>query len=319
MQDSLIGYLLGALDESEMARFEERLKRDPALQAQLLHAARSLQVLRQDPDDDIEPPSNLAAATCAFVRQASRAALSRSGYEHSADSSGWTIIDVSVACGVLLCACLLLFPAVNNSRYHAQIAGCQNNLRSIGRALIEYSGTNAQGLFPQVPETGNMAVAGMYAPTLISQNLVTEDHNFFCPASSDIDAELVRRIPTVDEVQRATGQTLPVVQRRMGGDYGYMLGVLKNGHLRGIRNRSRTHFAIMSDTPRIFDVGCSGAPQRLHRNVLFESGGVRVVRVDIVAWHGDQLYKNDHGEVSAGVHESDTVIGASDTAPMYFD
>ena len=94
MQDSLIGYLVGALDDDELARFEARLKREPALQAQLREAARSLRVLRQDPDDDIEPPFDLAASTCAFVQHASQAPLRHSRYERGTDAGGWTIVDM---------------------------------------------------------------------------------------------------------------------------------------------------------------------------------------------------------------------------------
>ena len=222
-----------------------------------------------------------------------------------------------VACSVLLTACLLAFPAINNSRYHAQIATCQNNLRSIGRALIEYSGVHSKGFFPQVPESGNLAVAGMYAPTLKELGLITEDHNYFCPSSAELESDLIRKIPTLEEVKRARGQTLAVAQMRMGGDYGYSLGVRKrDGRVGGIRNRSRTHFAIMSDSPKI--VRCGESERRdwgLHRNVLFESGGVRVVCINTDCWRGDSLFTNDDGEISAGVNESDTVIGASDTTP----
>ena len=181
MQDSLIGYLLGALDEDETSRLEARLEQDPDLQARLRQAARSLRPLRMD-DDDIEPPEGLACGTCCFVEKAKRlVALGR--YERAGTPPNWTVVDMTIAAGIFLAACLLFFPAINNSRYHAQIAGCQNNLRHIGRALIEYS-ENAKGLFPRVPATGNLAVAGMYAPTLREQGFVLDDHVFLCPASS---------------------------------------------------------------------------------------------------------------------------------------
>ena len=42
MQESLIGYLLGALDADEAARLEARLEQDPQLQERLRHAAQTL-------------------------------------------------------------------------------------------------------------------------------------------------------------------------------------------------------------------------------------------------------------------------------------
>lgn len=319
MQDSIIGYLLGALEDDELAQFEAQLENDPQLQAQVREAARSLQVLRYD-DDDIEPPQGLTESTCAAVEAMcydQKVALSNRFSVGSRDDS-WTLVDFIVACSVLLAACLLFFPAVNSSRYHAQVAGCQNNLRSIGRALAEYSSANSQGLFPQVPETGNLAVAGMYAPTLKSFGFVTEDHNFFCP-SSPRNSELVFAIPNVEEVKQATGQTLEVMQLVMGGDYGYSLGVIgSNGQVRGIRNRSRSNFALMSDSPNTHNAIARSDSEKkdVHRNVLFESGCVRAVCNDIDCWYGDQLYKNDDGKISAGVHDSDAVIGASNAAPI---
>ncbi len=136
MQESLIGYLLGALDEHEASRLEARLEQDPQLRNQLRQAARSLHPVKMD-DDDIEPPVGLAHGTCQFVHKAKKV-LSHC-YERAATSPSWTLVDMTIAAAIFLAACLLFFPAVNNSRYHAQIAGCQNNLRHLGRALIQYS------------------------------------------------------------------------------------------------------------------------------------------------------------------------------------
>lgn len=313
MQDSLIGYLLGALSDEQMAQFEAELERNAELREQLQRAAASLNVLRRDADD-IEPPSGLAQQTSDFVYASVSHLAKTVRRERSGERDEWTLVDITIAASVVLAACLLFFPAINNSRYHAQIAGCQNNLRSIGQALIEYSSSNAQGLFPQVPESGNLAVAGMYAPTLVADQLA-EERNFYCPAASAGKHAEARRIPSVEEINRSVGQKLAELQRQMGGDYGYTLGVMKNGKLHGIRNQSRAQFAIMSDSPDMFRV-----PGRRrhhgHQNVLFESGGVRTINNQY--WYGDQLYRNDHGEVSAGVHESDGVIAGSGTAPVPF-
>lgn len=317
MQDSIIGYLLGALDEEELAQFEAQLERDPDLQERVREAAQSLKVLRKDPDD-IEPPLGLVESTCAFVYEVGQAALSPvRRFEAGAADNEWTMVDIMVACSVVLAGCLLLFPAINNSRYHAQIAGCQNNLRSIGRALIEYSGADPQGLFPEIPQSGNLAVAGMYAPTLLSHGLVEQDNKFFCPSSIASHEEPVRDIPELSEIHKVRGQQLAVVQLQMGGDYGYTLGVRKNDRVCGVKNQSRTHFPIMSDSPNRFRCDQESL-SKLHRNVLFEGGGVRIVCVETECWFGDQLYTNDRGEVSAGLHDGDAVIGSSGTSPIIF-
>ena len=44
MQDRIIGYLLGALDEDELARFEAELRSNPELQAQVRAAGQTAQL-----------------------------------------------------------------------------------------------------------------------------------------------------------------------------------------------------------------------------------------------------------------------------------
>ena len=345
MQDSIIGYLLGALDDDELAKFESQLKHDRDLQVRVREAARRLEFLRQD-DEDIEPPQGLVESTCALVEEfrarpdaqldskfgqlvrsttdgvthpSSGMPLAASNLvHHGGNSDEWTLIDFFVACCVVLAACLLFFPAVNNSRYHAQVASCQNNLRSIGRALIEYSGANSNGLFPQVPETGNLAFAGVYAPTLKSSGLVENDEQFMCAALNNNTLTETFRIPSLEEIKRTVGENLAVIQERSGGTYGYTLGVNENGRVRGIRNQSRNHFALMSDSPKFYTTLLTSTRKQsdMHRNVLFESGCVRMVCIETECWCGDQLYQNDLGQVSAGVHESDAVIAPSAAAPI---
>ena len=120
----------------------------------------------------------------------------------------------------------------------------------------------------------------------------------------------------MEEVERARGQTLAVMQRRMGGDFGYVLGyTTQQGKLQGIHNQHRTYFALMSDTPSKSQ-HCGASAKEVHRNVLFESGHVRQIPIRTICWRGDQLYTNDYGQVAAGVHVGDTVIGSSGTTPI---
>ncbi len=316
MQESLIGYLLGALDADEAARLEARLEQDPQLQERLRHAAQTLRPLKVD-DDDIEPPPGLAQGTCCYVERAKRL-MPSACYERVATSPNWTLVDLTIAAGIFLAACLLFFPAINNSRYHAQVAGCQNNLLHIGRALIKYS-ENSHGLFPQVPATGNMAVAGMYAPTLRALELIIEDRRFLCPASVDSETDMTFRIPAVEEIEQARGPTLIALQSTMGGDYGYKLGYMTSrGKLSGTPNRRRVYFVLMSDAPgeRFLCDTSSRRGFSKHRNVLFESGHVRLLPMATVCWCKDELFTNDRGEISAGTHVDDTVIANSGTAPL---
>ena len=326
MQENIIGYLLGALDKDEMAQFEAELDRNVDLQMRVQDATRSLQVLEFDREDD-EPPIGLVEATCQTVanatipvrrrasgrRRSSRAASRELGH----DTEAWSMIDVVVAASVFFVACLLFFPAIKNSRFHAEIAGCQDNLMNVGRALIEYSHHSPQGEFPKIPKTGPLGVAGMYAPTLIENGLITEDHKFFCPSTSSYRSNVDLSIPRMTEISAASpGPARNAIQERMGGSYGYVLGIMDGGDdVDGIRNQSRDNFALMTDTPV-----CEAMPLKRelkkHCNVFFECGNVRVLPLNAQSWQGDRLYENDHGQGYAGVHENDAVIGGSASKPL---
>jgi len=325
VQENIVGYLLGALDENEMAQFEAELDRDVDLQIRVQDAARSLQVLENGRTSDLEdePPIGLVEATCLQVAKAkvavsgrNRSGSSRSNRELVYDTESWSMIDIVVAATVLFVACLLFFPAINNSRFHAEIAGCQNNLLNVGRALIEYSDHSPQGTFPKIPKSGPLGVAGMYAPTLIEHGLITEDHKFFCPSTSSYRSNAELAIPKMPEIAAASpGPARDAMQQNMGGSFGFVLGILDGDKVRGIRNQGRNHFALMTDMPV-----CETMPLKRelkkHCNVLFECGNVRVLPLNAQSWQGDRLYENDNGQVCAGVHENDAVIGASAARPL---
>ncbi len=327
MQENIIGYLLGALDEVEMAQFEAELDRNVDLQVRVQDAARSLQVLENDYDsEDDAPPIGLVESTCLKVANATvsvgrrktsrkKRAASRSR-ELGYDAEAWSMIDVVVAASVFFVACLLFFPAIKNSRFHAEIAGCQDNLIHVGRALIEYSGHDPQGEFPKIPKSGPLGVAGMYAPTLLEHGLITESHQFFCASTSSYRSNVDLSIPSISEIAATSpGPARAAIQERMGGSYGFVLGIKEGDQVGGIRNRGRDNFALMTDTP-VCEIMPLKRELKRHCNVLFECGNVRVLPLNTQSWQGDRLYENDNGQISAGVHEDDAVIGASATKPL---
>jgi hypothetical protein len=219
--------------------------------------------------------------------------------------------DMAVAAGIMAAALLLVFPAVLSSRENAQWRACQTNLAHLGRALHEYSSWH-HGTFPTVPQEGNLAVAGMYAPTLAESRLIS-DADVICPASALAKGEPFR-IPSLQEVRSAQGQQLRQLQVSMGGSYGYGLGYVHNGHYYGRRNAGRATFALMADAPD----GPLGSSNHAGRgqNVLFEDGHVRCLRTVRVADGDDHIFENALGYVGAGVRSDDAVIGSSGTAPV---
>jgi hypothetical protein len=315
MHDKLIGYLLDSLEPGEKQRVAEALEREPRLRQQLRLAGEGLQILKLD-REEIEPPAGLGERTCQFVDSSMR--IRRPPERELAESSSsWSLADLCIAAGIALASALLIIPALTNSRNHARLAGCQNNLRQLGQALVGYA-DSFQGRFPRIPDTGNLAVAGSYAVTLSELGLITDDGVFHCPASLGGDEARARPIPTRFEVQSASGDELHALQRLLGGHFGYNMGYLDHGRLQSVRNRGRDCYPLMSDAP--VRMGSATQASRNHgvhgQNVLFESGRVQVVPRDSVIWNSDAMFLNDAGRVEAGLHAADAVIGASAASPL---
>ena len=106
-----------------------------------------------------------------------------------------------------------------------------------------------RGMFPAVPAKGNLAVAGMYAPTLLENGFVKDPNVFYCPAKSNTIVLKIQRWLTFDPCQ-LRHLNFEVIQGDMGGDYAYTLGFFENGKLRGVRNQGREFYPVLADEPR---------------------------------------------------------------------
>lgn len=225
----------------------------------------------------------------------------------------WRLQDWLVAASVFLIVGMLLFPAIANSRFNARLTGCQDNLRKLGRALLQYSQFH-ENYFPVVPEDGNLAVAGMYAPVLMSAGTLESPSWLICP-DSPLAEDGSFQVPTVEEVLAAVPPQLYQMQAKMGGSYGFGIGYVEKGRYHGHRNRDRQYFAIMADCPN----GPDGGPSTNHgtygQNVLFENGSVKFVTNCLVTECNDHIYRNKRGEVGPGIGFDDAVIAPSGASP----
>ena len=311
MREHLLGYLLKALEPSETERLETALDADDHLRRDLEALRRSLGPLGLD-DGHIAPPDGLALRTCNYVAAHAESTKVRV----PAGTRGWTMADMLVAAGVMIAASLIFFPAVSHSRYNAQLASCQNNLRQIGLALMEYS-QHRGGDFPRLPTSGNEAVAGVYSTMLREAGYLNSDATLVCPGSSLAGKEF--RVPTRSQLRLARGEELAQLKQTVGGSYGYNLGVMVDGRYQGVRNQSRPTFALMSDSPHIDSVGLQTNSDNHGgggQNVLFEDGHVKFLRSCRQLGLGDDYFHNEEGDVAAGTHLDDAVIGHSATPPL---
>ncbi len=328
----LLGYLLGALDESEQEWVEEQVAENPQLREVLVRLKARLQLLEPS-RGETTPPPHLADATCRTVAraagqdQAAPRARSKNGARRSQaaslrpqpmpavghSTSRW--LDAAVTVGVMLALALLVVPAIHSSRMQARLRGCTNNLRLLGVSLSQYSDLH-NNYFPPVPVEGKLAAAGIYAPKLFADGYLSEPHRVVCP-DSPLSREGEFAMPSLSEVVSASGRRLEELLDRMGGSYGYNLGYFEGGSYRPTRNSFRSHFAIMADAPSP-ELNYRGSANHGGKflNVLFEDG--RVVTLSTCA--ADEvvrsIFANEVGEVAAGTHRDDAVIGHSSTCPL---
>lgn len=319
MREDLVGHLLGALDPAESRQVEQALADQlsgPALRRDLERLEMAIKPLARD-RAAFAPPAGLAGRTLQFiaaqqavVEPAPAAARDRS---EGRRQSGRAWVDRAIIAATALAACLLVAPLLLDSVAQARARRAERNLMRTSTALQGYA--DAHGMFPTPPDSGPLSRAGLYAPTLVSdQRLAGDDGTLLCP-----DSELSRsgtfRVPTLEELKAAVGTPrFEELVRSMGGDYGYTLGHRDaNGTLQRNVNRRRRHHPIMADAPNESGERSSNHPEGLH-HVLFEDGHVKRLLPDDL--HGDDhIYRNHDGRIAAGVDDEDAVIGDSHDQP----
>jgi len=361
-REDLLGFLTNGLSEQEHQRVLEALETNSELRAELDRLRQHLELLATGREIPSSPPPRLAARTCIEIwsqveaAQVNELSSRRSDGKASSQTylsqretawgeyrsrSGLSLPDWLVLAGILVIAGFLFLPALSHSRFRARTAICQNNLRQLGLALSAYSDIH-QGFFPQLSLSGPRAFAGVFGPVLRDSALISSNNLLDCPGGGHRGL-LARVTPvTLNQLDRAVGESLRDLQRRAGGDYAYSLGHITSQQYRGPRNRHRSHFPILADCPslpglpstlnsttrsvahNLLSPRTGSAPlQRggLHspyheewgQNMLFEDGHYQLVSVSLGESIRDDAFLTRHGFVAPGEDEEDAVLAPSET------
>jgi len=307
MRDELLGYLLGSLEPDEVERLEVELQRNPQLQEELEVLSEALAPLATE-EDHLEPPPGLALRTCDHVHVTARATV-ETRVEPSGERLRWQLQDFMVAAGIMIAASMLFFPAVSHSRFQAQLAMCQNNLRMIGSGLTNYSQAHGS-YFPAVATRDGRAVPAAFASVLSQTGFVDGKQPFVCPSSASSEQRCLR-LPTPQQIDECGLEQLQQMCRQISGNYGATVGYTDADGYHSPRNYHRTTFAIVSDAPcqkrgehQSSNHGGEG------QNVLFEDGHVTYLQ-NCKCEHGnkaDDIFRNDDGQIAVGSHRDDSVI-----------
>jgi hypothetical protein len=324
-REHLLGYVLGALDPSERAEVERELAHDAGLRGDLLRLQDCIgRIGLSDEPEHFEAPLGLAARTCEWVAvEADAALVRRSSFSLVAapvemiETRRFTWVDLLTAAAVLVAGFALFFPALSHSRFQAQIATCQNRMRQGGFALQQYAELDEQRRFPRIAPRGNRNRAGVYAPTLVNDQLVLDPRTFVCPTGYyGMNLERLQ-IPSWEQLDAATGEELARLHAAMGGDFGYNMGYTQDGELITPRDQRRANYPLLADRPSDDRPGRTTAYHAGRgQNILCEDGSIRWCPTVPTPELIDDPFHNRAGKVAAGLDPQDAVIGASSDSPL---
>jgi hypothetical protein len=183
----LLGHLLGALDDADQQRVDERLEHDQEWSEGLAQWRRRLAPL-EAVRPDIEPPSGLAARTCRFVASClpMRADALSPRWRMSPDETppsrvarfNWC--DVAVMALLLVTAAATVLPALYSSRFQARVAACQNGLQQFGASLAQY-GHHHGDVLSRLADNGRLTPAGVAATGGFKDGFLTGRGQAVCP------------------------------------------------------------------------------------------------------------------------------------------
>jgi len=328
MRDELLAYLLGDLGPEESQRIVERLESDPIWQRELQLLQSCMEAHEADPQS-FNQPEDLVNRTCSLVRHAAAKSHSAQAVPASLTESrdravsrlrSWSLADLAVGACVLLVLGMLLFPALRESRDAARRAKCQNNLKHLGTALVEYAEKSNRGL-PHIDLGENagsfvvdLAESGILARKELAELLV-------CPSSPLADevfaGRVVVQIPTPQGLKTASKESLATMRKFMAGSYAYRFGYRdESGRYCQIKFEGRSDAPMLADAPCISVAGFQSPNHGgCGQNVVFQDLSGRLFDRCTAGENADHLFLNEDREHAAGRHARDVVLGRSEADP----
>ncbi len=318
--DTLLGYLLDALDRDERRDVEAYLRAPPG-GARLAGAAGPTWRGRWPPTPTRRSrrpasPKNAVANIAAAAHRRLPAAPPPSRQAGAAPRRGPRRSDLVVAGLALLLSAGVAVAWLGRQWHSYRVVACQSNLHRLWTALQAAADQHPAdgGAFPRVEAAGTRGFAGVFVPTLADAGALGPDATTACP---EVDGP--RSTPCsfaeLDDLARNHPCEYRARARDLGGDYAYTLGYRRGDELVGLTRGDGELLPILADRPRGAGVGNSPNHGGAGQNVLYIGGQVRWCAGPNVGVDQDDIYRNLNLQVFAGRCEFDTVLGASDASP----
>ena len=342
MRDQLLAYLLDDLDPADRGRIEERLRTDPIWQQEMERLQPCLEAGDGFPEGTsslpasripaVTIPKDLASRTCSFVKHAvdhppgpsqdspRLATVLTDSRDRASRTSRWSLADIVVAAGVLAVMGMLLIPALRESRESARRLKCQENLRSLGTALVEHA-HRFGGDLPHIQRDEN---TGSFVLELADRGLVSRERLaelLVCPstqlADDVFDGIVIMRVPTRQELAASDAELLKEITKRMAGSYAYRVGYVDNqGKYHQVRFVGTGGQPLLSDAPSSSVPGFQSPNHGgCGQNVVSQDLSNRYHRQCMQSGSNDHFFLNEDEEHAAGRHPQDIVLGLSELKP----
>lgn len=221
----------------------------------------------------------------------------------------WSYSDALAGIAIVAVIGGMLFPALSYQRYNSRKMACQDNLRSVGQALLQYSDING-GKFVAIPSAGRLSASGYFAPALKDAGLVENDSIFNC---AGLASKTPVHIPSIAQLENAKDRQLEYLKRSMSGHFGYSMGY-SDGQKYQPLSSGLTNTVLVADMPSVNKPGRRSINHgSWGQNCLFGDGRVEFIKGDSVG--EDAIFVNDYGIVAPGTSPRDSVIAPSHLSP----
>lgn len=319
MEENYVGFLMNALDPEAQQQVEKHLQENPDAQQRLEALKRALEPLEAD-KDSIDPPPMLAFRSLARVAEYRCQPLPQAPAPEPAaevlagPAPWWRRADVLVAAGLFIAIMGVGIPGLSHLHAYRQRVDCANNLMQYHQAFVSYGDTH-NGNYPGFDQPSPHNVAGMFVPIL--QDAGMNVKKLRCPANDPTHFEP----PSVEGLHLLAPEEYEKVADKLCGCFAYSLGYRDpvSGELIGLR---RSHpgeldndsIPVLADRPSVNGDQRGNSKNHNGQNVLHVGGHVKFYTTPFTP-DGDDIYRNKHGKVAAGVDRFDTVLGCSGDRP----